>query len=143
MFDRAAGPGPVVGHTPRRALAVRRGRGGRNGLCRVRLVHGEPVRRPTARGPCGRTVDSTVARDGNTDFLVAPRADDQVRSAEPFGPSRFNGRRNRMAFQFKLEREDGTPADPPTLKAAVPNWRDGDTIGAGAGPHAPRGRDTG
>jgi hypothetical protein len=35
------------------------------------------------------------------------------------------------AFTFKLEREDGTPADPPTLKAAVPNWRPGDTIRRG------------
>jgi hypothetical protein len=30
-----------------------------------------------------------------------------------------------MAFCFKLERKDGTPADPPTLKAAVPVWRAG------------------
>jgi hypothetical protein len=37
-----------------------------------------------------------------------------------------------MAFCFKLERKDGTPADPPTLKAAVPNWRPGDTIALGA-----------
>jgi len=26
------------------------------------------------------------------------------------------------AFVFKVEREDGAPADPPTLEAAVPNW---------------------
>jgi hypothetical protein len=26
-------------------------------------------------------------------------------------------------FTFKLEHEDGTPADPPTLHAVVPNWR--------------------
>jgi hypothetical protein len=38
-----------------------------------------------------------------------------------------------MAFMFKLEREDGTPADPPTLKAAVPDWRAGDTIALGHG----------
>jgi hypothetical protein len=25
-------------------------------------------------------------------------------------------------FTFKLEREDGMPADPPTLHTAVPNW---------------------
>ena len=31
-------------------------------------------------------------------------------------------------FTFKLELEDGTPADPPTLSAAVPNWKAGDTI---------------
>jgi hypothetical protein len=34
----------------------------------------------------------------------------------------------RMAFTFKLEFEDGTPADPPVLKTAVPNWQAGDTI---------------
>jgi hypothetical protein len=38
-----------------------------------------------------------------------------------------------MAFQFRLEHEDGTPADPSTLKAAVPDWRAGNTI-ARAGP---------
>ena len=36
-----------------------------------------------------------------------------------------------MAFAFRLEHEDGTPADPPTLKAAVPNWQAGDTIALG------------
>jgi hypothetical protein len=36
-----------------------------------------------------------------------------------------------MAFMFKLRLEDGTPADPPTLKTAVPNWRPGDTIPLG------------
>ena len=35
------------------------------------------------------------------------------------------------AFAFKLELEDGRPADPPTLKAAVPNWSAGDTIPLG------------
>jgi hypothetical protein len=34
-------------------------------------------------------------------------------------------------FAFKLDREDGTPAVPPTLKAAVPNWSAGDTIPLG------------
>jgi hypothetical protein len=33
-----------------------------------------------------------------------------------------------MAFQFKLEDEDGQPADPPTLRSAVPNWQAGDMI---------------
>jgi hypothetical protein len=37
------------------------------------------------------------------------------------------------SFAFKLEREDGNPADPPTLQAAVPNWRAGDVIALGAG----------
>jgi len=26
-------------------------------------------------------------------------------------------------FLFRLESEDGTPAEPSTLEAAVPNWR--------------------
>lgn len=33
-----------------------------------------------------------------------------------------------MAFAFKLEYQDGRPADPPRLKVAVPDWREGDTI---------------
>jgi hypothetical protein len=36
-------------------------------------------------------------------------------------------------FTFKLELEDGTPADPPMFTAAVPNWKAGDTIPLGAG----------
>jgi hypothetical protein len=36
-----------------------------------------------------------------------------------------------MAFTFKLEHQDGTPADPPTLHTAVPNWSPGDTIPLG------------
>jgi hypothetical protein len=36
-----------------------------------------------------------------------------------------------MAFYFKLELRDGTPADPPTLHTAVPNWRSGDMIPLG------------
>jgi len=36
-----------------------------------------------------------------------------------------------MAFMFKLEYEDGTPADPPVLHTAVPNWSVGDTIPPG------------
>jgi hypothetical protein len=38
---------------------------------------------------------------------------------------------NRMAFAYRLEHEDGTPADPPTLKTAVPDWHAGDTIPLG------------
>ena len=48
-----------------------------------------------------------------------------------------------MAFQFRLEHDDGTPADPPTLKAAVPDWRAGDTIALGPGLTSPLGRDKG
>jgi hypothetical protein len=44
-----------------------------------------------------------------------------------------NGRENRVAFIFRLELEDGTPADPPRLDTAVPNWRAGDTIPLGGG----------
>jgi hypothetical protein len=36
-----------------------------------------------------------------------------------------------MAFMFELEREDGTPADPSSLRTAVPDWRPGDTIPLG------------
>ena len=35
------------------------------------------------------------------------------------------------AFAYKLEREDGTPANPPRLKPAVPNWSPGDVIPLG------------
>jgi hypothetical protein len=38
-----------------------------------------------------------------------------------------------MAFTFKLEHPDGTPADPPTLRSAVPNWAIGDRIPFGPG----------
>ena len=34
-------------------------------------------------------------------------------------------------FLFRLETADGAAADPPTLSAAVPNWREGDTIPLG------------
>jgi hypothetical protein len=37
-----------------------------------------------------------------------------------------------MAFLFRLETRDGTPADPPKLESAVPNWSAGDTIPLGA-----------
>lgn len=38
-----------------------------------------------------------------------------------------------MAFLFKLETVEGVPAEPATLKSAVPNWREGDTIPLGRG----------
>ena len=34
-------------------------------------------------------------------------------------------------FLFKLETADGTPAEPSSLSAAVPNWSPGDTIHLG------------
>ena len=36
-------------------------------------------------------------------------------------------------FTFKLELDDGTPADPPTFITAVTNWKAGDTLGLGPG----------
>jgi hypothetical protein len=36
-----------------------------------------------------------------------------------------------FAFTFTLEHEDGTPADPPTLKTTVLVWRPGDPIHLG------------
>ena len=38
-----------------------------------------------------------------------------------------------MAFTFKLENPDGTPADPPTMRSAVPTWEPGDRIFLGPG----------
>ena len=38
-----------------------------------------------------------------------------------------------MAFTYKLEHEDGTPADPPAFQTSVPTWRPGDTIPLGQG----------
>jgi hypothetical protein len=35
-------------------------------------------------------------------------------------------------FIFRLEHQDGTPAEPPVLHTAVPNWHEGDTIPLGA-----------
>jgi hypothetical protein len=36
-------------------------------------------------------------------------------------------------FAFKLEHEDGTPADPPLFQTSVPTWRPGDAIPLGPG----------
>jgi len=44
------------------------------------------------------------------------------------------------AFAFNLELEDGTPADPPTLKAAAPELEPRRHGPARAGQDAPRGR---
>jgi hypothetical protein len=35
------------------------------------------------------------------------------------------------AFLYRLEQEDGTPADPPVLRIAVSAWSPGDTIPLG------------
>jgi hypothetical protein len=36
-----------------------------------------------------------------------------------------------MAFHFRLETEDGKPADPSSIGSAVPNWAPVDTIPLG------------
>jgi hypothetical protein len=36
-----------------------------------------------------------------------------------------------MTITFKLERLDGTPAEPPSIQSTVTNWRTGDTIPLG------------
>jgi hypothetical protein len=36
-----------------------------------------------------------------------------------------------MAFTFRLEDEDGGPADPPSFRTSVLAWRRGDTIPLG------------
>ena len=37
------------------------------------------------------------------------------------------------SFAYKLEYEDGTPADPPSFQTSVPTWRPGDTLPLGQG----------
>lgn len=36
-----------------------------------------------------------------------------------------------VAFTYRLEHADGTPAEPAILKTAVPDWKAGDTIPLG------------
>ncbi|MGH3081669.1 MAG: hypothetical protein ACRDNH_11125 [Gaiellaceae bacterium] len=38
-----------------------------------------------------------------------------------------------MTFSFRLQRSDGSPADPPTFRSTVLSWQQGDTIPLGAG----------
>src|SRR5512132_1532823 len=45
----------------------------------------------------------------------------------PSGP----GQEDWMTFTFRLERLDGTPAEPPTMESTVTNWRVGETIPIG------------
>jgi hypothetical protein len=42
----------------------------------------------------------------------------------PSGP----GQEDWMTFTFRLERLDGTPADPPSFETTVLRWQPGDTI---------------
>jgi hypothetical protein len=52
-------------------------------------------------------------------------------AAHGFGPFANESEDRMAAFTFKLEHADGTPADPATLKTAVPNWQPSDTIPLG------------
>jgi hypothetical protein len=36
-----------------------------------------------------------------------------------------------MTYTYRLEREDGTPADPPTFRTSVSSWHAGDSIPLG------------
>lgn len=38
-----------------------------------------------------------------------------------------------MAFAYRLVLDNGTPAEPPTFTAAVPNWKASDEIPLGTG----------
>jgi hypothetical protein len=55
-----------------------------------------------------------------------------ILSGAPSGPRRIGGRTVR-GFLFRLETPEGAPADPPTLEAAVPDWRPGHSIYFGGG----------
>ena len=46
-----------------------------------------------------------------------------------------------FAFDCLLDQEDGTPAEPPTLHPAVPNWQVGEHDSARRRQDAPRHRD--
>jgi hypothetical protein len=49
----------------------------------------------------------------------------------PFGPNQQRKGSRMAGFLFRLETEDGAPAEPPMLASAVPNWRSGDEIPLG------------
>lgn len=38
-----------------------------------------------------------------------------------------------MTYHFRLQRTDGTPADPPTYRSTVLSWQQGDTTPLSAG----------
>jgi hypothetical protein len=49
-----------------------------------------------------------------------------VMLGEPSGPR--EGEDWMAGFLFRLEREDGTPAEPSSLSSAAPNWAPGQTM---------------
>jgi hypothetical protein len=85
-----------------------------------------PPNRVLVWSRCGLGI---VARPENGALRLDSRRIDSLLAVRS-QPIRRKGEK-RMAFQFRLEREDGTPADPATLKAAVPERRAGDTIALG------------
>jgi hypothetical protein len=62
-------------------------------------------------------------------LLPVVRREDMLRHAVR---PQLSGGRNRMAFAFRLEDANGTPAEPSTLESAVPNWSIGDEIPLGS-----------
>lgn len=79
------------------------------------IIHG------ARRARTGDLVGAVVQHDRISPFLATPTIETPalaIRSPCRSVPSE-NGRENRMAFMFKLEDEDGEPADPPTFKASV------------------------
>jgi hypothetical protein len=51
-----------------------------------------------------------------------------IRSLCRSAPTDTEGENRMAGFLFRLETVDGAAADPPTLEAAVPNWKAGDSI---------------
>jgi hypothetical protein len=85
-----------------RWLCVHRSADERNSTFKIRVVYG-----------------------GRVYFSASGKLGGAVRS-QPIGQEDRVG-----GFPFRLERKDGTPAEPRTFEAAVPNWKSWDTIHLG------------
>jgi hypothetical protein len=83
------------------------------------------------RAPRGALVRLGGRRGADRFRLVGRSLTRAIGSVRPSGSSRSRKENRIGAFAFTLEYEDGTPADPPTLKAVVPNWSAGYTIPLG------------
>lgn len=66
-------------------------------------------------------------QEGASSQVRQTRRADTV-AVKPFRSHPKGRVQDQMAFMFRLQHEDGTPANPPTLTSAVPNWRTGDAI---------------
>jgi hypothetical protein len=77
-----------------------------------------------------------VAAGDNSDqpwrVKSAFRRSDRLGSPGPFGPYPTGREKPKWPSISRLEHEEETPADPPTLHTAVPNWQPGDAIPLGA-----------